>query len=693
LGATARASQPFIRQIFIAAAPQLTATNRGDPLAFERKLYVIRRRAEASVRDSAIAQRGLFYVPSLSSRTLIYKGMLNSAQVNRFYPDIHDPLLESALALVHARFSTNTFPSWPRAHPYRYIAHNGEINTLRGNVNWMTARERLFASDLFGDDIKKLLPVIDQSGSDSAMFDNVLELLVLAGRSLPHAVMMMIPEPWSGDPNMSPEKKAFYEYTSFLMEPWDGPASIAFTDGVRIGAVLDRNGLRPSRYYVTKDGLVIMASEVGVLDVAPERVAEKGRLQPGRMFLVDIEQGRIIGDEELKQKIATEKPYAEWLRENLVSLDDLPEGPSPHEADHDTVLQRQHAFGYTTEDLRILMAPMAQDGNEAIGSMGNDAALAVLSDRPQLLYNYFKQLFAQVTNPPVDCIREEIIMSMETSIGAEANLLEPMPRSARQIKLASPILKNEELDKLRHLDGSGPGQFKSVTLPITYPIRDGVKGLERALTALCRQASAAIATRHDFIILSDRGIKRNDAPIPALLAVAAVHHHLIREGTRTKVGLVLESGEPREVHHFALLIGYGAGAINPYLAFETLDDMIEEGHLKNVDYDKVVKQYVKAVNKGVLKVMSKMGISTAQSYCGAQIFEAIGLNKDLVDKYFTWTASRVGGIGIDVIHEEVKARHQRAYAERSANGHTLDVGGHYQWRREGEAHLFNPETV
>jgi glutamate synthase (NADPH/NADH) large chain len=689
VGPTARASEPVIRQVFIRRQMRDSA----DPLAFERKLYVIRKRVENQVHESNLTQKGMFYIASLSCKTLIYKGMLNAPQVLPYFPDLQDSAIASALALVHSRFSTNTFPSWARAHPYRYLAHNGEINTLRGNVNWMHARESLLKSDVFGDDLKKVFPVIDESGSDSAMFDNVLEMLVLSGRSLPHAVMMMIPEPWSGDPFMSPEKRAFYEFHSCLMEPWDGPASIAFTDGVRIGAVLDRNGLRPSRYYVTKDGLVIMASEVGVLDVPPERVEHKGRLQPGRMFLVDLEQGRIIGDDELKHQIATEKPYAEWLHDNIVSLEELPPGPSPHEADHDTVLQRQQAFGYTTEDLRILMAPMAQDGNEAIGSMGNDAALAVLSDRPQLLYSYFKQLFAQVTNPPVDCIREDIIMSMATSIGAEDNLLQPGPRSARQIKLASPILKNEELDRLRQMDGSGRGSFKSVTLPITYPIRDGVKGLERALTALCRQASAAIATRHDFIILSDRGINRNDAPIPALLAVAAVHHHLIREGTRTKVGLVLESGEPREVHHFALLIGYGAGAINPYLAFETLDDLIEEGHLKNIDNDKAVKQYVKAIDKGVLKVMSKMGISTAQSYCGAQIFEAIGLNSDLVEKYFTWTASRVGGIGIDVIHDEVKARHQRAYAERPTNGHTLDVGGHYQWRREGEAHLFNPETV
>jgi glutamate synthase (ferredoxin) len=687
IGPTARAGEPVMRQVFIGRAPSLF-----DDAAFERKLYVIRKRVENAVRSSKIEQRETFYVVSLSWKTMVFKGMLMAPQLSQYFLDLRDPDVETGLALVHSRFSTNTFPSWARAHPYRYLAHNGEINTLRGNVNWMHARESLFRSELFGDDVRKIMPVIDESGSDSAMFDNALELLVLAGRSLPHAVMMMIPEPL-GDPHLSEQKRAFYEYHSCLMEPWDGPASIAFTDGLRVGAVLDRNGLRPSRYYVTRDGLVIMASEVGVLDVDPANVQHKGRLQPGRMFLVDVEQGRIVGDEELKDKIATERPYAEWLRENLVSLADLPESPSPHEPDHDTVLPRQHAFGYTSEDLKLLMAPMAADGTEAVGSMGNDAALAVLSDRPQLLYNYFKQLFAQVTNPPVDCIREEVIMSMETTIGAEANLLEPTPRSCRQIKLPSPILTNDELDKLRQMDGSGPGAFKSVTLPILYPIREGTKGLERALSALCRQASSAIATGHDFIILSDRAVNRNDAPIPALLAVAAVHHHLIREGSRTKVGLVLESGEPREVHHFSLLIGYGAGAINPYLAFETLGDMIRQGYLTNATVEKAVKYYIKAAVKGVLKVMSKMGISTAQSYCGAQIFEAIGLNKDLVEKYFTWTATRVGGIGLDVIHEEVKARHRRAFPERPLNGHTLDAGGHYQWRREGEYHLFNPETV
>jgi glutamate synthase (ferredoxin) len=687
LGETALSGEPAVRQVFIGRKPDLA-----DPLAFERKLYVIRKRIESVVRRSDINQRGMFYVSSLSYKTLVYKGMLQASQLQPYYPDLSHPALITGLALIHSRFSTNTFPSWARAHPYRYLAHNGEINTLRGNVNWLHARQNMFRSDLFGPDIAKLLPIIDESGSDSAMFDNVLELLVLGGRSLPHAVMMMIPEAL-GDPFMTPQKRAFYEYHGCLLEPWDGPASIAFTDGQRIGAVLDRNGLRPSRYYVTRDELVIMASEVGVLDVPAEQVLHKGRLQPGRMFLVDVEQGRIIADEELKHQIATERPYAEWLRDNLVSLENLPPGPVAHEPDHETVLQRQHAFGYTAEDLKMLMTPMAQDGTEPVGSMGNDTALAVLSDRPQLLYSYFKQLFAQVTNPPVDCIREEVIMSMDTTVGAEANLLEPTPRSVRQIGLHSPLLRNHELDKLRQMDGTGPGRFKSVTLPILYPAKDGARGLERAVTALCKQASTAIAIGHDFIILSDRAIDRNSAPIPALLAVAAVHHHLIREGTRTRVGLVLESGEPREVHHFALLIGYGAGAINPYLAFETLDDMIRQGMLTGLTGEKALLNYLKAVNKGVLKVMSKMGISTVQSYCGAQIFEAIGLNKEVVNRYFTWTSSRIGGIGLDVIADEVKARHQRAFAERPWNGHTLDAGGLYKWRRDGEYHLFNPETV
>lgn len=697
LGPTARAVEPAMRQVFIKA--------QGVPagsLDFERKLYVIRRRIENAVKGSTMTQRGMFYVPSLSCKTIIYKGMLNSDQLPLYYPDIVDPEMVTGLAMVHSRFSTNTFPNWARAHPYRYICHNGEINTLRGNINWMHARQSMFQSKLFGPDLPKVLPVIDQDGSDSGMFDNALEMLVLSGRSLPHAVMMMIPEPWSGHESMSASKRAFYEFHASLMEPWDGPASIAFTDGQRIGAVLDRNGLRPSRYYVTKDGLVVMASEVGVLDIPPDQVLHKGRLQPGRMFLVDIEQGRIIADEELKDHIAKEKPYAEWLHDNLVTLEELPPAPRIHEPNHETVLQRQQAFGYTTEDLKILMGPMASDGIEAVGSMGNDAALAVLSERPQLLYNYFKQLFAQVTNPPVDAIREDLIMSVDTTIGSEQNLLEPTPRSAHQIKLKSPILNNEELEKLRQLAGSQETRrasstartsFKATTLPILYPVHDGAAGLEKAMAGLCKAASDAIAANHDILILTDRGIDAHQAPIPALLAVAGLHHHLIREGTRTKVGLVLESGEPREVHHFALLIGYGAGAINPYLAFETLDDMIRQKALNGLDHEHAVKNYIKAINKGVVKVMSKMGISTVQSYRGAQIFEAIGLNKDVIDKYFTWTASRVAGIDIDVIAQEVQARHQRAFPDRSVNGHTLEAGGQYQYRREGEFHLFNPETV
>jgi glutamate synthase (NADPH) large chain len=702
LGASARASQPVIRQIFIGrgqpSRQPLTSSAKGnkepvDGLAFERRLYIIRRRVENAVRQTTVAQRGMFYVASLSSKTIIYKGMLNSDQLASFFPELRDLDMETALAMVHSRFSTNTFPSWPRAHPYRYLCHNGEINTLRGNINWMKARESMFASGLFGEDIKKLLPIIDESGSDSAMFDNALELLVLAGRSLPHAMMMMVPEPWAGDPTMSAEKKAFYEFNSCLMEPWDGPASMAFTDGVRIGAILDRNGLRPSRFYVTKGGLVILASEVGVLDIPPDQIVHKGRLQPGRMLLVDLEAKRIIADDELKQHIATRQPYADWLRDNSVSLEDLPVVPLVHETDHKTVLTRQHAFGYTSEDLKMLMAPMAESGNEAVGSMGNDAALAVLSDRPQVLYNYFKQLFAQVTNPPVDALREEIIMSMTTTVGREFNLLEPTPESARQIKLKTPILSNLELNKFRQLEGPSEGKFKSITLPIFFNPSEGANGLKRALDGVCKQVSLAIATGHELVILSDRAIDRFNAPIPALLAVAGVHHHLIREGTRTRVGLILESGEPREVHHFALLIGYGAGAINPYLAFETLEDMIQQGQLQHLDPEKAIKSYIKAVTKGVMKVMSKMGISTVQSYCGAQIFEAIGLNRDVIDRYFTWTPSRIEGIGLDVIAAEVKARHDHAFPDRSVNGRTLGAGGHYQFRREGEYHLFNPETV
>ena len=681
LGSVAREAEPFVRQVFVKRSAALK-----DAMAFERKLFVIRCRLVHELKKD----HPQVYVPTFSHRTIVYKGMLMSEQVDEYYPDLADTDMETALALVHSRFSTNTFPSWQRAHPYRFIAHNGEINTLRGNINWMHARESLFQSELFGDDIKKILPVIDTDGSDSAMFDNCLEALVLAGRSLPHAVMMMIPEPWANHESMNDEKKAFYEFHSCLMEPWDGPASIAFTDGAMIGAVLDRNGLRPSRYYVTKDDLVIMASEVGVLEVAPDRVLEKGRLQPGRMFLIDTEAGRIIADAELKQKIVTQHSYREWLDQHMLELGKLPAISDLREPDHDTVIQRQQAFGYTFEDLRILMAPMAQTGVEAIGSMGTDTPLAVLSDKPQLLYNYFKQLFAQVTNPPIDCIREEIVTSTETTIGSERNLLKPEPESCRLLELKHPILTNEELAKIRHIKQPG---FKSMTLPILFNASEGEKGLERALDDLFAKASQAVKDGYNIIILSDRGINKENAPIPALLAVSGLHHHLIREGTRTRMGLVLESGEPREVHHFSLLIGYGAGAINPYLAFETLDDMIRQGLLRDIKHKEACKNYVKAAVKGVVKVISKMGISTIQSYRGAQIFEAIGLNQQLVDKYFTWTASRVEGIGLDVVAKEVLTRHSYAFPDRQVNGHTLDVGGHYQWRSEGEVHLFSPQTV
>ncbi|HWY78518.1 MAG TPA: glutamate synthase large subunit [Verrucomicrobiae bacterium] len=685
LGETARASEPFMRQVFIKRNPKLT-----DDMGFERKLYVIRKRATNEIRATGFPGSHYWYVASLSYRTLIYKGMLNTEQVAKYFPDLADSSMETALALVHSRFSTNTFPSWERGHPYRYIAHNGEINTLRGNINWMHARQAMFESPLFGDDIKKVLPIINTDGSDSAMFDNCLELLVMAGRSLPHAVMMMIPEPWTNHESMSDEKKAFYEYHSCLMEPWDGPASIAFTDGKRIGAVLDRNGLRPSRYWVTKDGLVVMASEVGVLDIPPDRILSKGRLQPGRMFFVDTELGRIVADEEIKQSIAHEHPYRQWLDKYMVELASLPESGHLPEPSHDTVLRRQQAFGYTFEDLRILMAPMARDGVEAVGSMGTDTPLAVLSDKPQSLYNYFKQLFAQVTNPPIDCIREELITSAETTIGSERNLLKPEPESCHLIELKSPILTNEEFAKLKHINQEG---FKSVTLPILFKVAEGEQGLEQAMTDLCSKASAAIADGANIVILSDRGIDRENAPIPALLAVSGVHHHLIREGTRTLAGLVIETGEPREVHHFSLLIGYGAGAINPYLAFETLDDMIRQGLLKDIQHKDACKHFVKAAVKGVVKVISKMGISTIQSYRGAQIFEAVGLKQEVIDKYFTWTPSRIEGVGLDVIAREVQVRHQHAFPDRQVNGHTLDVGGQYQWRADGELHLFSPQTI
>jgi glutamate synthase domain-containing protein 2/glutamate synthase domain-containing protein 1/glutamate synthase domain-containing protein 3 len=685
VGPSARAVEPVFQQVFVGRAESVP-----DRAAFERKLYVIRKRAEHAVSRTQLAEKKAFYLPSLSANTLIYKGMLSADQIEGMFPDVNDPLVDSALALVHQRFSTNTFPSWPLAHPYRMIAHNGEINTLRGNINWMHAREAICRSSVLGDDLKKLMPIVVEGGSDSAVFDNVLEFLVMAGRPLPLAILMMIPEAWAGHEGMSEERKAFYEYHGCLMEPWDGPASIAFTDGTVIGAVLDRNGLRPSRYYVTKDDMVIMASEVGVLDIPAERVLLKERLHPGRIFLVDTAQGRIIDDAELKKAYASQHPYGEWLKTHIRPIETLPAPPYVPEPNHETVLQRQQAFGYTHEDLRLLLGPMATAGEEPVGSMGTDTALAVLSNRPRLLYDYFKQLFAQVTNPPLDGIREELVTQIATTIGPEGNLLEPTPEAARQLKLKTPILNNEEVARIRHSDVP---HYRSTTIQMVYPAGGGGAALAAALEDVCRQASQAVRDGCTYLILSDRGVNERLAPIPSLLATAGVHHHLIREGMRVKVGLVVESGDAREVHHAALLLGYGAGAINPYLAFETLDDMIGQGMLPGLDYPTAITHYIKALNKGVLKVISKMGISTIQSYRGAQIFEAIGLDKAFVDRYFTWTASRIGGVGIDVIAAETAARHARAFPERPVGDAELEWGGEYQWRRDGEYHLFNPDTV
>jgi glutamate synthase (ferredoxin) len=685
LGESARLTQPVIRQLLVGRGRV-----GGDQDAFERKLYVVRRQAEHALRHHKNDGAASFYCASFSSRTIVYKGMFTSGQVRAFYADLTDPRLTSAFAVVHSRFSTNTFPSWERAHPYRLVVHNGEINTLRGNINWMRARESLLESELFGDDLVKLRPIIDEDGSDTAIFDNALEFLVHAGRSLPHAAMMMIPEPWSHHETMSPTKKAFYQYHSCLMEPWDGPAAMVMTDGKQIAAVLDRNGLRPARYYVTRDDRIILASEAGVLDIPPEDVVLKDRLRPGRMLLVDLEEQRIIGDDEIKERVAQEHPYGQWLARHLIHLDDVAEPPSFPQPDHDTILRRQLEFGYTYEELDKVIQPMALDGVERTGSMGVDTPLAVLSKRPQLLYQYFKQLFAQVTNPPIDAIREEVVMGLETTIGSEGNLLHPGPEACHQITLDTPILTNREFYKLVHIDELG---YRSRTLGILYPVHSGGPGLEKSLSELCAKADAAIADGVNILVLSDRGHNRTRAPIPALLAVSALHHHLINAGTRMQVAIVIESGEPREVHHFALLIGYGASAINPYLVFESIDDRIQRGIWTGVDAKQATRTYVKAATKGVVKVLSKMGISTIQSYHGAQIFEAIGLSRSVVDRYFAPTASRIEGMGMDEIAQEIFRRHQKAYPQRQARGLILDEGGQIQWRADGEDHLYDPQAV
>ncbi len=685
LGDLARAVEPDIHQVFIGRGPGIK-----DQAHFERKLFVIRKVLERSIRESALREKGFFYVPSLSSRTMVYKGLMLADQIEPFMPDLADPDLQSAMALVHQRYSTNTFPTWDLAQPFRFLCHNGEINTLRGNVNWLTARQRVFHSRLFGDDLRKLFPIATPGASDSAILDNAIELLYHAGRSLPHAVMMLIPEAWQNHETMSEEKKAFYQYHACLAEPWDGPASIPFSDGTCVGAVLDRNGLRPSRYTVTKDGFVIMGSETGVLEVDPANVAEKGRLQPGRMFLVDMAQGRIIGDDESKHEVAARQPYRAWLSKHLIKLDQLPPLQKSLPPLSDALPVLQNLYGYTLEDLRILMAPMAKTGIEPTGSMGVDTPIAALSDRPQLVYSYFKQLFAQVTNPPLDAIREELVTSLGTSIGAARNLLEETPEHAHQLKLPQPILTNEDLERIREIDDVG---ITSITLPMLFtPGSDG-RALEEAMDGLCAAAESAILGGHEILILSDREAGRERAPIPALLACAGVHHHLIRTGLRQRCGLVIESAEPREVHHFATLFGYGASAVNPYLAFDTLAEMVRNGQLEG-ELDKAKKNYIKAVNKGVLKVMSKMGISTLQSYKGAQQFEAVGLSRAVVDRYFTWTATRIEGATLDTIARDVGLRHARAFPTvHVPETLELDIGGLYQWRRAGERHLLNPLVI
>ncbi len=684
IGRLARSTQPYIEQVFIRRAPGM------DQDALERKLYVIRRRVELEVARSEIKSKSYFYIPSLSSRTIVYKGLLLAPQITSFYEDLSDPEVTSALCLIHQRFSTNTFPTWPLAHPYRYLCHNGEINTLRGNVNWMHARQSVLASPLFGKDIKKLLPVIVPGGSDSANLDNAVELLALAGRSLPHVLEMLVPAAWENDPTLPAEVKAFYEYHASLMEPWDGPAALAFTDGRVVGAKLDRNGLRPIRYLVTTDGLVIVASEAGVLPVKPEDVRAKGRLAPGRMLLVDTERGRFIGDEEIKAELAARQPYAQWLRENQITLHQLPAPSRVQPTDHDTILMRQRAFGYTDEDLRTIMLPMATNGEEPVGSMGTDTPLACLSDKPQMLFHYFKQMFAQVTNPAIDPIREELVMSLAGYIGSEGNILDETPKHCHTLKLPHPIVTNRDLEKIRRVSW---GDFLATTLPMLFRV-DGGAEMERALDGLCRRASLAIKSGYTLLILSDRGVDDEYAPIPSLLALSAVHNHLVREETRNQVALIVESGEPREVMHFALLLGYGASAVNPYLAIEALEDLFARGYFPpDYSFDKVLKNYLKAVDKGLHKTFSKMGISALQSYCGAQIFEAIGLNRALVDRYFTGTASRIEGVGTEVLAREARMRHELAMRPPAAMETELDVGGNYQYRVRGERHMVNPLTI
>ncbi|NHN54976.1 glutamate synthase large subunit [Calidifontibacter sp. DB0510] len=680
IGQAAIEVMPVFRMAFVAG------TDDASGLDLERRAFALRKRIERETEA---------YFPSFSSRTIAYKGMLTTAQLERFYPDLADERFVTELALVHQRFSTNTFPSWSLAHPYRMIAHNGEINTVRGNRNWMTARESTLASPLFGGDMSRLFPICADEVSDSASFDEVVELLHLGGRSLPHAVLMMIPEAWENHASMDPARRAFYEYHSMLMEPWDGPACVAFTDGTLIGAVLDRNGLRPGRYAVTDDGLVVLASEAGVLDLDPARVVRKGRLQPGRMFLIDTAEGRIVSDDELKQQLATEQPYEEWLHAGVIRLDQLPEREHVWHTPA-SIVRRQQTFGYTAEELRVLLRPMAAKGAEALGSMGTDSPIAVLSDRPRLVFDYFSQLFAQVTNPPLDAIREELVTSLGTTMGPEGNLLEVLPQHARQVELPFPVIDNDELAKIAHINAEGnfPG-FATYTIRGTYNVEGGVTALRARLRGICAEVSQAIEDGYRFVILSDRDSNSEFAPIPSLLLTSTVHHHLIREKNRTQVGLVVEAGDVREVHHVALLVGYGAAAVNPYLAMESVEELVRRGEIADVTAEQAVKNLIKALGKGLLKVMSKMGISTVASYRGAQVFEALGLSQELIDEHFTGTTSRLGGIGLEQIAREVAERHATAYPKsgQRQSHRTLEVGGEYQWRREGPPHLFDPETV
>jgi len=676
VGTTAGAAAPTIRQILIGAANSIV-----DQDEFERKLYVIRRVIE---REAG----GDLALPSFSSRTIVYKGMLTAPQLPHYFPDLRDPRLASRLALVHSRFSTNTFPSWALAHPYRMIAHNGEVNTLRGNINWMRARESQLASDLFGEDLHKVIPVVTDANSDSGTFDNVLELLVLGGRSIAHAVMMMVPEAYRTREDLPPDVRGFYDFHSCLMEPWDGPAAVVFTDGTLAGAVLDRNGLRPGRWVQDKDGYVVLASEAGVIPIAPEHIERKGRLQPGRLFLLDLEEGRIVEDEEIKRRIARQQPYSEWYEGSVVHINDLPDR-EPTKPRIEPLRSRQLAFGYSQEDLKLIIAPMATKGEEPLASMGNDAALAVLSDRQPPLFSYFKQLFAQVTNPPIDSIRENVVMSLATGIGAEVNLLGESPQHAHQLVIDQPILRNRELEKLRQVSHE---IFDAATIDITWPIEQGPDGMEARLQAVCDEADRYVEHGANILILSDRNLGPERVAIPSLLAVAATHHHLVRTGTRLRTGLVLESGEPRDIHHMATVIGYGAAAINPYLMFESLDELAARSLLPvDLDIEEAEQRIVKAIGKGLLKTISKMGISTIQSYCGAQIFEAVGLEPELVAKHFTGTASRIGGIGMDVLSTEARERHIRAYPH--VDREVLPVGGVLQWRRDGEVHIWNPDTI